>query len=83
MRRATNPTRKISITIPDRIFQQLESHLSYSQSRSKFISTAIQDKLDGEAAPAITELTTRQLMAALYARDDLDNTLYVIIQSLI
>lgn len=83
MRRAANPTRKISITIPSRIFDELERTLSYSQSRSKFISTAIQDKLDGETAPAITELTTRQLMAALYARDDLDNTLYVIIKSLL
>ena len=72
MRRATNPTRKISITIPSRVFDALESHLSYSQSRSKFISSAIQDKLDGEAAPTIEELTSRQLMAALTSRDDVD-----------
>ena len=72
MRRATNPTRKISITIPSRVFDALESHLSYSQSRSKFISSAIQDKLDGEPAPTIEELTSRQLMAALTSRDDVD-----------
>jgi metal-responsive CopG/Arc/MetJ family transcriptional regulator len=73
MRRATNPTRKISITIPSRTFDELERVLSYSQSRSAFISVAIQDKLDGEAAPSIQELSTRQLMAALIARDDIDD----------
>ncbi len=75
MRRAANPTRKISITIPDRIFLELERTLSYSQSRSKFISSAIQSKLDGEHGPTITELSTRQLMAALTSRDDTDETL--------
>lgn len=75
MRRAANPTRKISITIPSRIFDELERTLSYSQSRSKFISSAIQNKLDGDAAPGVTELTTRQLMAVLHGRDDIDETM--------
>ena len=75
MRRSANPTRKISITIPDMIFQELDRTLSYSQSRSQFISAAIQSKLDGEHGPTITELSTRQLMAALTSRDDTDETL--------
>ena len=75
MRRSANPTRKISITIPDRIFQELERTLSYTQSRSKFISTAVSEKLDGESTQSIPESSTRQLMAAITSRDDVDDTL--------
>lgn len=83
MRRSANPTRKISITIPDRIYQELDRTLSYTQSRSKFISSAIEEKLNGSEGYTIEESTTTQLMAALMQRDDLDNTLYVIIKSLL
>jgi metal-responsive CopG/Arc/MetJ family transcriptional regulator len=75
MRRAANPTRKISITLPGHLFNELERTLSYSQSRSKFISAAVEGKLKGEDGPTITELSTRQLMAALTSRDDTDETL--------
>jgi metal-responsive CopG/Arc/MetJ family transcriptional regulator len=75
MRRAANPTRKISITIPGNLFNELERTLSYSQSRSRFISAAIWEKLDGEVSQSISESTTPQLMAALIARDDTDKKL--------
>ena len=75
MRRAANPTRKISITIPDRIFQELARTLSYSQSRSAYISSAIEAKLDGGSLPTITETSTIQLMAAILSRDDADEKL--------
>jgi len=75
MRRAANPTRKISITIPGNLFNELERTLSYSQSRSRFISAAIAEKLDGESIQTIPESSTRQLMAALTAREDIDETL--------
>ena len=75
VRRAANPTRKISITIPDRIFQELERTLSYSQSRSAYISSAIEAKLDGGSLPTITETSTVQLMAAILSRDDADEKL--------
>jgi metal-responsive CopG/Arc/MetJ family transcriptional regulator len=75
MRRAANPTRKISITIPGNLFNELERTLSYSQSRSRFISAAIDEKLSAASAPSITESSTRQLMAALMNRDDVDETM--------
>jgi metal-responsive CopG/Arc/MetJ family transcriptional regulator len=75
MRRAKNPTRKISITIPSNLFNELERTLSYSQSRSRFISAAIWEKLDGEVSQSVSESTTLQLMAALIARDDTDEKL--------
>jgi metal-responsive CopG/Arc/MetJ family transcriptional regulator len=75
MRRSANPTRKISITIPDRIFQELERTLSYTQSRSRFISAAIEQKLHGSEGFTVDESTTNQLMAAVVQRDDVDKTL--------
>ena len=75
MRRAANPTRKISITIPGNLFNELERTLSYSQSRSRFISAAIDEKLSATSAPSISESSTRQLMAALMNRDDVDETM--------
>ena len=75
MRRSSNPTRKISITLPGNLFNELERTLSYSQSRSRFISAAIAEKLDGESTQTIVESTTRQLMAAITSRDDVDETL--------
>ena len=45
MRRATNPTRKFSISIPESTFNLLDKTLSYDQSRSAFIASAIKDKL--------------------------------------
>ena len=75
MRRAANPTRKISITIPDRVFDELNRVLSYSQSRSAYISSAIEAKLSGEPMPTISETSTLQLMAAILSREDADEKL--------
>lgn len=75
MRRAANPTRKISITIQDRTFRELERVLSYADSRSRFIDTSIQMRLDGDIVPTIEDSTTRHLMAALHGRDDVDDAL--------
>jgi len=75
MRRSANPTRKISITIPDRVFQELNRVLSYSQSRSAYISSAIEAKLSGEPMPTISETSTLQLMAAILSREDADEKL--------
>ena len=75
MRRAKNRTVKMSITMPLSIFNELERTLSYTQSRSKFISTAVSEKLDGESTQSIPESSTRQLMAAITSRDDVDETL--------
>ena len=75
MRRAANPTRKISITIQNRTFQELERVLSYADSRSRYIDTSIQMRLDGSKLPTVSDSTTNQLMAALYGREDVDETL--------
>ena len=75
MRRATNPTRKISITIPESIFNYLDKTLSYSQSRSACIAGAIQEKLDGYQGESVGESSTRTLMIHLKNKNDVDETL--------
>ena len=72
MRRAKNRTVKMSITVPLNIFNDLERTLSYTQSRSKFISSAIDEKLNGSEGFSVEESTTKQLMAALLNRNDVD-----------
>ena len=65
----------MSITVPLNIFNDLERTLSYTQSRSKFISSAIDEKLNGSEGFSVEESTTKQLMAALLNRNDVDPTL--------
>ena len=75
MRRATNPTRKISITIPESTYNILDKTLSYSQSRSAFIAGAIKEKLDGYQGESVGEASTRTLMIHLKNKSDVDFTL--------
>ena len=77
MRRSSDPSIKFSISIPTSVNNKLERHLSYDQSRSRFISSSIEEKLDKRPVPTVQELTTRQLMAALVNRNDVDSSLEV------
>tara|TARA_R110000824_G_C15160178_1_gene671832 strand:- start:674 stop:940 length:267 start_codon:yes stop_codon:yes gene_type:complete len=83
MRRAANPTRKISITIPSRTFNTLESHLSYDQSRSGFISSAIEEKLRGIDTTDISEFSNEDLLETLSYRFPLNSPEDVLIKSLL
>lgn len=83
MRRAANPTRKISITIPGHLFQALERTLSYSQSRSAFISNAIEDKLKHFEGVDMTDIPTNELLDALALRFRKDSNEDVLVQSLL
>ena len=81
MRRATNPTRKISITIPGKLFEQINQHLSYDQSRSKFISNAIQEYFSHEFD--LNGLSALELLENLQYRFVKDSPEDVLIQSLL
>ena len=80
MRRATNPTRKISITIPDKLFQEINQHLSYDQSRSKFIANAIQEYFNQESD--LNAWSSVELIEHLQYRYAKDSPEDVLIQSL-
>ena len=46
--RSRNPTTAISITLPMRQLRDVDDQLQYEESRSKWISTAIEARLAGE-----------------------------------
>lgn len=44
-RRSVNPTKAISVTLPQLLLRKLDFELDYSQSRSKWIANACEEKL--------------------------------------
>tara|TARA_R110000822_G_scaffold168343_1_gene308436 strand:- start:561 stop:818 length:258 start_codon:yes stop_codon:yes gene_type:complete len=82
MRRVTNRTVKISITVPLNIFNALESYLSYDQSRSGFISNAIQDKLE-DANFTLEDFSRMEILEHLQYKYDKDSPEDVLIQALL
>jgi len=76
-RRSSNPTKAISVTIPENLLHKLDNRLSYSQSRSRFIANAVEEKLKkyNSPSPLVSDSSVRQLMAALVARAETEDVL--------
>ena len=74
-RRSKQRTAPIHITIPVRLLEDFDETLRFNQSRSAKISSLIYDHLNNETSNTIREASTRQLMAALHAREDVDQTM--------
>ena len=68
-RRSADPTKAIQITLPRSILNRLDNHLSYSQSRSAYIASAVKAKLDENEAFSIKDIPTSRLRMELYHRD--------------
>ena len=71
-RRTKQRMTAIHISIPVRLLEDLDGTLSFTQSRSAKISALIEKELDGDDFQGIGEASTRQLMAALHAREDIE-----------
>ena len=73
-RRAADPTKAISITLPLSLLERIDDQLTRTSSRSKWIADACSIKMGDYQAG---EIDTRQLMAMLHARatSDGDTTL--------
>ena len=71
-RRTKQRMTAIHVSIPVRLLEDLDETLSFSQSRSAKISTLIEKELSGDMHQGISEASTRQLMAALHSRDDVE-----------
>jgi metal-responsive CopG/Arc/MetJ family transcriptional regulator len=82
MRRVTNRTVKVSITIPLNIFNHLEAHLSYDQSRSGFISNAIEDKL-ADVHFTLEDFSRLEILEHLQYKYEKDSPEDVLIQALL
>ena len=83
MRRASNPTRKFTISIPGNLYHQLEQLLSYDQSRSAYISSAIAEKMHKDNSVNLEQWSKLELVEELVYRVDKDSPEDVLIQSLL
>ena len=79
--RSRDPFIPISLSIPTSLKMKLENHLGYAESRSKWICGAVEDKMLGIKHSSHEDRTTRQLIAQLSQREDIDGTLRTILQN--
>jgi len=74
-RRSADPTIAISITLTRSILDKIDDSLTRTQSRSAWIASACQNKLNELETSSIADANSRVLMAALTARNDVDDSL--------
>jgi len=68
-RRSPNPTKAISITLPESLLRRLDNYLSYSSSRSAYIADALKKKLDEQKGFSFDDIETEALVRYLLERD--------------
>ena len=82
-KRSTDKAIPISVALPGSLVKRLDQELSYQASRSKYVAKAIENRLKQMENSAVSEASTRQLMAALMARKDITNQLRLILETLV
>jgi len=68
-RRSPNPTKAISITLPESLLRRLDNYLSYTSSRSAYIADALKKKLDEQKGFSFDDIETEALVRYLLERD--------------
>jgi len=68
-RRSTNPTKAISITLPESLLRRLDNYLSYESSRSAYIAKALERRLDGQRGFSFDDIETEALVRYLLSRE--------------
>jgi metal-responsive CopG/Arc/MetJ family transcriptional regulator len=82
-KRSIDKSIPISVTLPGSLVKRLDQELSYQASRSKYVAIAIENRLGEMKSSAVSEASTRQLMAALRARPDISKQLFTILDTLV
>ncbi len=82
-KRSIDKSIPISIAIPESLKKRLDQELDYTSSRSKYVAIAIENRLEQMKSSAVSEASTRQLMAALRARPDISKQLFTILDTLV
>ena len=82
-KRSIDKSIPISIALPGSLVKRLDQELDYTSSRSKYVAKAIQNRLDEMQSSAVSEASTRQLIAALRARPDISKQLFTILDTLV
>lgn len=70
-RRSKTKFTQIHVSIPVRLLEDLDESLAFSQSRSKIIANLVRKYLDSDDTSIMT-MTTRQVMASLSNREDIN-----------
>ena len=81
-RRASNPTKAISITLKQSTLNELDHKLAWDESRSKYIQESIEIRLSPTQG-YVCDASTRNLMAALRMREDCDKFLHKLLSQLL
>lgn len=81
-RRSKTKFTQIHVSIPVRLLEDLDESLSFSSSRSKLISQLIQNYLES-TTEGLSTYPSKQLMAAILARNDVDELLKALILQLL
>ena len=82
-KRSTDKSIPISVALPGSLVKRLDQELSYQASRSKYVAIAIENRLNEMQSSAVSEASSRQLMAALMARQDITTQLRLILKTLV
>jgi len=82
-KRSIDKSIPISVALPGSLVRRLDQELDYTSSRSKYVAKAIQNRLDEIQSSAVSDASTRQLMAALHGRKDLSKQLQTILETLL
>ena len=81
--RSTDKAIPISIALAGSLVRRLDQELSYTSSRSKYVAIAIENRLNEMESSAVSNASTRQLMAALHSREDISSQLKTILLTLL
>jgi metal-responsive CopG/Arc/MetJ family transcriptional regulator len=82
-KRSIDKSIPISVALPSSLVRRLDQELDYTSSRSKYVARAIENRLNQIEASAISELSTRHLMAELNFRVDISKNLKTILNTLL
>ena len=82
-KRSIDRSESVSVALPGSLVRRLDQELDYTSSRSKYVAKAIENRLNEMQSSAVSEASTRQLIAALRARPDISKQLFTILDTLV
>lgn len=80
--RSTDPSVALSIAVPQSLKTRLDQELSYKQSRSRWVVSAIKAKLQARELrhQAIDEMSSEKMLFELFYRNAIDEDTYLILK---
>ena len=82
-KRSIDKSIPISVTLPSSLVRRLDQELDYTSSRSKYVARAIENRLNQMESSALSDASTRHLMAELWTRVDISKNLKTILNTLL